>query len=149
MLIELTDLEKARLSQTDLNIIEWINEHEDELHKLSITEIAAATYSSASTVSRTIKKCGFDGIAEIRYILSSKSNYAEDGKLVNQIMKNLLLECQETIEGLEVNTIQQVIHHIKTAKRIYIVARGTTTSVARYFELQLHLLGYNEFVLED
>lgn len=149
MLIEVTEVEKELLSQTDLNIVQWINEHENEIYNLSISEIANATFTSASTVSRAIKKCGFSGIAEMRYKLSSQNNNIVDGKIVNQIMNNLLTECKDTIEGLEVDTIQQIIHHIKAAKRIYVIARGTTTPIARYFELQLHLLGYNVFVLED
>lgn len=149
MLIEVTEMEKEQLSQTDLNIVQWINEHEEEIYNLSIGEIAMATFTSASTVSRAIKKCGFSGIAEMRYKLSSRNNDIVDGKIVNQIMSNLLTECQETIQGLTVDTIQQIIHHIKSAEKIYIIARGTTSSIAKYFELQLHLLGYNAFVLDD
>ncbi len=149
MFIEITKAEKELLTPTEWNIVQWLNEHEDKIYNLSISEIALETFTSAATVSRAIKKCGFSGIAEMRYKLSSRNNYIEDGKIVNKIMSNLLLECKETIEGLEVETIQQIIHHTKAAKRIFVVASGTTAQVARHFELQLQLLGYNVFVLSD
>ena len=149
MLIEITEAEKKQFTSTEIAVIDWLNEHENRIYELSISEIAVETYTSPATVSRTIRKCGFSGIAEIRFKASSKNNYIEDGKIANEVINNLLLECKETIEGFETDTILQIIHHIKAAKKIYLIARGNTTLIARYFEFQLHLLGYNAFVLSD
>ena len=149
MLIEITDAEKNQLTSTELNVIDWLNEHENRIFDLSISDIAVETYSSPATVSRAIRKCGFSGIAEMRFKASSKNNYIENGKIANEVINNLLMECKETIEGFEIDMILQIIHHIKTAKKIYLVARGNTSLIARYFEFQLHLLGYNAFVLSD
>ena len=37
---------------------------------MSILEVAEQTFSSPATVSRTIKKCGISGFAELRYLLA-------------------------------------------------------------------------------
>lgn len=149
MLINITKEQENLMTRTELNVLDWLNEHEDELANLSISEIAVETYSSPATVSRAIQKCGFSGIAEARYRASNKINYAEDKKVVNKVIHNLSKECEETIDSFDVDTIQRVIHHIKFTNKIYIIARGTTSHVAKYFELQLQLLGYNAYVITD
>ena len=42
-----------------------------------------------------------------------------------------------------------MIRYIRFSEKIYILARGTTALIARDFEFQLQLLGYNAFVLSD
>lgn len=149
MLIEITDTEKRQFTQTELSVIDWLNAHENELYELTISEIADRMFTSPATVSRTIQKSGFSGIAQLRFKAASKNHYIEDGKAANKIINNLLDECQETIENISVDTILQITHHIKTAKNIYLIARGNTSLIARYFEFQLQLLGYSSFVLSD
>ena len=61
MLIEITEAEKELLTQTELNVVDWLNEHENRIFDLSISDIAVETYSSPATVSRAIRKCGFYG----------------------------------------------------------------------------------------
>ena len=149
MLIEIIEAEKGQFTPTELTVIDWLNEHENRIYDLSISEIAVETFSSPATVSRVIRKCGFSGIAEMRFKASSKNNYIEDGKFANKVINNLLEECKETIENIAVDTILQIVHHIKTSKKIYLIARGNTALIARYFEFQLQLLGYSAFVLSD
>lgn len=149
MLIEIIEAEKDQFTLTELTVIDWLNEHENRIYDLSISEIAVETFSSPATVSRVIRKCGFSGIAEMRFKASSKNNYIEDGKFANKVINNLLEECKETIENIAVDTILQIVHHIKTSKKIYLIARGNTALIARYFEFQLQLLGYSAFVLSD
>lgn len=149
MLIEITDTEKEQFTPTELIVIDWLNEHENKIYEFTISEIADKTFTSPATVSKTIKKCGFSGIAQLRFKASSKNHYIEDGKVANEVINNLLEECKETIENITVDTILQIIHHIKTAKKIYLIARGNTALIARYFEFQLQLLGYSAFVLSD
>ena len=61
MIIPLDTNTLERLTKTELEIIQFINSHEEELPELSIVDIAFETYSSPSTVSRAIRKCGLNG----------------------------------------------------------------------------------------
>lgn len=54
MIIPLDTNTLERLTKTELEIIQFINSHEEELPELSIVDIAFETYSSPSTVSRAI-----------------------------------------------------------------------------------------------
>lgn len=149
MLVKLNDEMRKTLTDTEIAVVEWLNGHEDALADMSIGEIAAETYSSPATVSRAIRKCGFSGIAEARYRAVNKIDYAADKRNMSRVIHNLLRECEETIDSFDVDVIQRVIYHIKFARKIWILARGTTVGIASYFEFQLQLLGYNAYTLSD
>lgn len=149
MLTEIKEREKQSLTSAELNVIDWINENEEKIPDMSINEIADASFTSPATVSRAIRKCGFSGIAEMKYKISSQMNYIVEGKIVNEIFEKSITECKKTIEALDVDMILRVIRYIRFSEKIYILARGTTALIARDFEFQLQLLGYNAFVLSD
>lgn len=149
MTIDITDENLKQLTQTELQAIEYINHHEEEVLHMSITDIAQASFTSSATVSRAIKKCGFDGISELRYKISADLELVLEGKVVNRIFEKSMMECRKTLEILKPETILEVIRYMKRAKKIYIVAGGTTAWILRDFEFQLQLLGYNAYLLSD
>lgn len=136
------------LTRTELEIVRFINNHEADLHKLSIVDIAMDTYSSPSTVSRAIRKCGIAGFNELRYKNSLKETN-ESVLNVSSIMDKSLVEAQAVIEQLSVNDILKVINILKYAKRIYVVAMGLSGYVAEEFALKLQLLGLNAVSFVD
>lgn len=149
MLINLEPEQKKKLTASELGVVDWLNENEEKIPEYSINQIADESFTSSATVSRTIRKCGFSGIAELKYRISAKMNYIADEKVVNQIFERTITECRKTIEALDVDVILKVIRYIKFSEKIYIVARGTTALIARDFEFQLQMLGYNAYVLSD
>ena len=46
MLIEIIEAEKDQFTLTELTVIDWLNEHENRIYDLSISEIAVETFSS-------------------------------------------------------------------------------------------------------
>ena len=85
MIIELSPNILENLSKTELEIVNFINDNEERLSELSIVDIAFETYSSPSTVSRAIRKCGINGFNELRYKLTQKVENKEIHDL-NEIM---------------------------------------------------------------
>ena len=140
-----------KLSEAELNVVDFINKHADKISVMSITTIAEKTYTSIATVSRTIQKCGFRGISELRYKMSqmepnknSTSPYA-----VNTILSKSFREATETIDNISITSIFKTIKYMKEAKRILIYARGFTSLVAEEFQMYLQLLGYNAVIVKD
>lgn len=129
MLIELTKEQEINLTSTEKNVIDWINENEILIPQRSINEIADESFVSPATVSRAIRKCGFSGIAEMKYKVSAKMKYKIDGQIVNEIFQRSITECNKTIEALNVDTILRVIRYIKFSKKFGLLQEG-----------QLHLL---------
>ena len=112
-----------QLSETERYIVDFISQNEDKISYLSITNIADKTFSSPATVSRTIQKCGFNGIAELRYLISKEdkdksknvSPYA-----INKLLDKVYQESTQTIENIPIPAI-----------------------------LYLQLMGYNAVVVKD
>ncbi len=149
MLIYVENCKFKKISQAEKNVINWINEHSNNIWKYSITEIANETFVSTATVSRLIRKCGYKSISELKFSASNKAHDSLNLDKVSNIVKNLSIECEETINSFIVSDIHRIIKEIETSKRILIIARGNTALIARYFEVQLTLLGYNAALLSD
>ena len=149
MLIKINHSFYDKLTSTEKQVITFINANTDKIANMSISAVAEQTFSSPATVSRTIKKCGIDGFAELRYLLSKKNSESENSIQVNEILKKSLMEVTNTIEHISIDQILKSIELIKKAPRIYILSRGLTILVAQEFSLKLQLLGYNIFQISD
>lgn len=148
MIIKLDSLILENLSKTELQIVNFINENEEQLPKLSIVDIAFETFSSPSTVSRAIRKCGVNGFNELRYRSSTKTPDSEIQNL-GEIMNKSLVEAQRVIEQISLTNVLNIIKSLKTASRIYVFARGLSSYVGQEFALKLQLLDHNVFFAED
>lgn len=149
MLIKIDYSSYEHLTDTEKQVINFINMNTAKISSMSIMDIAEQTYSSPATVSRTIKKCGISGFAELRYLLTKQIDTPKDSIEINEIFNKSLLEVTNTIDHLSVNTILEIVKEIKEAKRIYLLSRGLTELVAKEFELKLQILGYNIFSITD
>jgi len=149
MLIRIDHSFYDSLTPTEKQVITFINANPDKIANMSIGVLAEKTFSSPATVSRTIKKCGIDGFAELRYLVSKKNSELDNSIQVNEILKKSLMEVTNTIENISIDNILQSIELIKKASRIYILSRGLTILVAQEFSLKLQLLGYNIFQISD
>lgn len=116
MIIELSPNILENLSKTELEIVNFINDNEERLSELSIVDIAFETYSSPSTVSRAIRKCGINGFNELRYKLTQKVENKEIHDL-NEIMNKSLIEATSVIEHMSLTNLLNMLHTIRDAKR--------------------------------
>ncbi len=145
MLIQLDQALLDRLTDTEKRVIAFINLNADRISVMSIGDVAEQTYSSPATVSRTIKKCGLSGFAELRYQLARQEQNHQASVAVNEIMSKSLKEVTYTIEQVSTEDVQQAIKEICRAKHIYLLARGISEMVAREFTLKLQLMGFFVF----
>lgn len=148
MLIEISKEIADSLSKTELDVVRFINENEKKISELSIVEIAFETFSSPSTVSRAIRKCGLNGFNELRYRLTTKTE-EKDVQNMGEIMNKSLVEAQRVIERISVSAILKIIKYLKESSRIFVFGRGLTEYVAEEFALKLQLLDYNAMAVRD
>lgn len=126
--------------------------HEEKVLSSSITNIAAQTYTSIATVSRTIQKMGFTGIAQLRYKISNNTQIKENKQTsytMNKVIYKVYNECNETIDSINVADIMKIAEGIKKSNRVFILAEGLASLVAREFELCLQYLGYNVTIVSE
>jgi len=152
MIIQIKKEIYEKLSDSEKSVVDYINQNEKKIPLLSITNIAEKTFTSTATVSRAIQKCGFQGISELRYMISQQDkDNSEDNSpfLVNEILAKSYRESAQTIDNLRVTSILQAIDFIKKAKRIYLYSRGFTALIAEDFQMCLQVLGYDAIVVSD
>lgn len=152
MIIDIKKDVYQSLSESEKKVVDFLNRNERLIPELSITKIAEKTFTSSATISRTIQKCGFSGINELRYKISQQEE-SEDAVnapyVVNNILAKSYRECTETIKLISSTDIYQTIEYLKTAKRIFICARGFTALIADELQMYLQLLGYNAIIVKD
>lgn len=148
MLIELNKNIADKLTKTELEIIKYINNNEEKMSELSIVDIAFDTFSSPSTVSRAVRKCGVNGFNELRYRSSMQADRKEISNMAD-VMNKSLVEAQRVIEQTSVSAVLNIIEIINRSSRIYVIARGMTEYIGEEFSLKLQLLGYNSVFIRD
>lgn len=152
MIIDVDKYLYEKLSEAERSVVDFINKNENKITVMSITVIAEKTFTSVATVSRTIQKCGFSGISELRYKVSqndTNKNSVSSPYTVNNILSKSYREATETIDNISITSIFKTIEYLKKAKRILIYARGFTALVAEEFQMYLQLLGYNAIIVKD
>lgn len=140
------------LSETEKVVAEYIMKNEEKVLSSSITGLARLSFSSSSTVSRTIQKMGFSGIAQLRYEISSKEKVKtqeESSYQMSKVIYKVYNETNKTIDGLNVVDILKIANAIKKARQIFIVAKGASAFVAHDFEQFLQYLGYHITVITE
>lgn len=75
MIIRLEEDQWKTLTDAEKSVITYINNNEELIPEKSISEMAEESYTSPATVSRTIRKSGFDGISELRYRISGGQSW--------------------------------------------------------------------------
>ena len=150
MIIEMNEDIAGRLTQTEKLIVKYINRQEAALSKMSIVDIALETFSSPSTVSRAIRKCGINGFNELRCKLM-RPDTDKDIVSISEIMNKSLIEAEVLLERISLQNLLEIVHRIEQAKdaRVYVLARGLTSYVAKEFSLKLQLLDYNVMETDD
>jgi DNA-binding MurR/RpiR family transcriptional regulator len=130
-------------------VLNFIKENISNLASLSITDIAEQAFVSTATISRTIRKCGFDSLSSFRYYLERKIASADNHPIVNNILSKAHNEVAYTIEKINTDDVIRIAQHILHASRVIIVARGLSKLVAEEFAFQLLCFGINASILSD
>lgn len=152
MIISIRQALYNSLSDAEKSVVDFINDHESQIPSLSITNIAEKTFTSTATVSRSIQKCGFQGISELRYKIAQKdTQHKQDysSYVMNSILDKTYQECTQTLNNVSIPAILKAIEYIKDAKRVFIYSRGFTSLIAEEFQMYLQLLGYDAVIVKD
>ena len=122
---------REKMTSSEEAVIHYINKNKDKISELSITDIAENSFTSPATVSRTIRKCGFHNISELRYQLSSDSSLKNESFLINDILKKSYEECTKTISELDITSVLEITTLIHSARKIFIISKGLTSLMAQ------------------
>ncbi len=124
-----------KLTAGEQKILDRIDYNLTETDNLSITNIAAITFSSTTSINRIVRKLGYN-YSDFKYLLyqlkDENTNYTYN---------------QEFSDNA--NVITQIVNKIKTSQDIYILCVGQTTHIGRYFNDILFKIGYKVHIVTE
>ncbi len=145
-----------QLSETDKYLLEYIQQHIEEISNMSIVKLSENANVSTATIVRLMKKIGYDGYTSFKYSLKEKVNFSDENnemhdinsKISQAIQKNEH-EVQKTIQLQSIGKIEDAVQKIYNADKIYIFARGFSEMIAKEMGIKLQLMGKNCEVHDD
>lgn len=145
------------LSPTDRRIADFVIEHRDEIPEMTMREIAEGCEVSSPTVSRFMKRIGYDNFAEMRLALARNESTSTNGFLLGnttgsvsldhfQESLEFILSCKiselaDTVASIDPETIKAVITLFQTSDTVLITGVGNTLNVAANMAFKLRHLG--------
>lgn len=145
------------LSPTDQKIADFIIEHRDDIPDMTMRVIAAGCEVSSPTVSRFVKRIGYDSFAEMRLALARNEVASGSGFMLGnttgsvsfdhfQESLDFILSCKmselaDTVASIDPDTIKAVITLFQTSDTVLITGVGNTLSVAANMAFKLRHLG--------
>lgn len=148
-MIKISDKVLSSMTDSEKSVISYITRNPGKAAEMSITNLAEASYTSPATVSRAIRKCGFSGIPDLRKHIFSKAMRSEEPYQINEVLEKSLQECTETIENVQISDIHDAAAIIRSARKIFVLARGVTTLTSEEFRFQLQLHKYTALPVTD
>lgn len=138
-----------RLSEAERAVVSYINKQKYIISLLSISDIAEGAFVSNATVSRAIRKCGFSSLSEMKFRLTEDANGNQEAHKMNRILSMSYTECMETIKQIDIPSIIEIVHLLREASVVYLLANGLTALLANEFAVQLQCQKINVCVISD
>ncbi|MGY6172382.1 MurR/RpiR family transcriptional regulator [Candidatus Mycoplasma pogonae] len=143
---------KKNLSYSENIILNFINSYDQEIFNLSSKELANKCFCSEATISRFVKKYGFNSYREfLIYVNSQFYDFYHDTNFLNQekndsfkiIFETQNFAFQNTVDYMNFELIQKIAKLIHKSKKIFLLGLGTSNKVINEFASNLQKIGIN------
>lgn len=146
----INNLEKKAQDFTTLEkeVIKFIKSDPNVVNNITLTQFADLIFVSSATISRTLKKLGFEGFSEFKYRLNEVLSNGSQEKINNEngnanYFLELVDNIQETLTSIGQDSTNQFVEQIQTKQSIAVIGVGASTSIAQDLSRRLFMLGYN------
>ena len=130
-------------------------EHKAEVVDMTVGELAKASGTSDATVSRFCRRCGFKGFHSLKLALAREVLEEERGDVnvsndidrhdlsqsLQNILANKVAELTETVNMMDPENLEQILHKLEHARMVQLAAVGNTIPVALDGAFKLNQLG--------
>ncbi|WEV70633.1 MurR/RpiR family transcriptional regulator [Lactobacillus sp. ESL0785] len=152
------------LTASEVKIADYILGHPQEAVKMSISELAVASSTSAATVSRLVKSLQIDSYTAMKVMISvdlaEQKNEKDDVKLditadepfeliCNKLIKNEVENITQTKDLLDKKICQKVVDRLTQTQTIYVFGVGASALSAKNIYQKWTRVGYNVIWEED
>lgn len=141
-----------KLSDAEKHCWEYLQHNLSKIPNLTIQKISQEAHVSLSTVTRTVKKMGYDGYIDFKQSLKhNKGEKRKNGfsKEVNNAIRKNEIEISRTINQLSAEDIEQAVKMIDRQEQILLFSAGLSRSVAWEMQRKLSVMGKIVFSYDD
>ena len=131
------------LTETEKKIASYILHNPDLVTKLTVKKLAANCDTVQSAVIRFCKSIGVEGFADLKLALARETVSENDVEnlpafsrndsteaLFQKVFSSGIRTLKDTLSMLDFVQTEKIIHHLLTAKNVYIFGIGTSSTVA-------------------
>ncbi|WP_413804070.1 MurR/RpiR family transcriptional regulator [Streptomyces iranensis] len=149
------------LSGSERRVAGFVTSHQAEAVNMSMMQVARGAGVSDATVLRFARALGYDGfnafkIALAAELLSPSEETFEfveptdtHDRIISKVVATNIQTLQDTVQTLDAKQLGQAVEAIRSARRLYVFATGTSTPVADWFYDRLFRLGLPAIVIKD
>lgn len=141
-------------SGEEKRLAEYIMLHFAAVPKLSLVQLAEAAQVSPSTVVRFCEDIGCEGFHDLHTALAQIDSVAASvffervdtfdlEHTVRSVFANVVQMLNQTLESLDMQSVEQAVDAISQAEHVLILGLGTSGSVAQEFAYRLEWIGVN------
>lgn len=149
---------------TEVSIIDYILKNSEKTSRMTIYELAEATFASPSTIIRLCRNVGYAGykefIKELIYEEAVRSNYkkqqisdvtgTEDiGEIIYKVTHKNIRTLEQAEKLIDENTIKKCVNQLFASERIVLFGIGASLLVAKDGQLKFTRINKMAFVSED
>lgn len=156
----------SSLTKSEEEVLQYLNEHTEELSSVTIKEVAEATFTSNATIIRLCQKLGYQGFRDYKIAALKKTEarkyvkqsvdftvpISKDENTADVIlnMSNLYKESIDIVNAsLKPSDIQKAVEMIYHAKRLFVYGVGDTGITCSAFIHKLIKLNYYAILATD
>lgn len=139
------------LTVSEKRVLSYIMENQDQIPHIKINDLAEATFVSKTVIINLAQKLDFSGFREMKYYISQKILEKMSAQETSTVMYREILKqsIDKTFSLVTEDQLQKTAAKIKSAKNVFIMARGTSKAVGYYLEHLLLTIGIQCIFIKD
>jgi RpiR family carbohydrate utilization transcriptional regulator len=158
----LFSLNSRNLSASDIGIANYIAGNPAEVQTLTISELAARTEVSETTISRFCRKIGLNGVQSLKLALAGSQAGADadiaTGKitksddcrsLMKKVFSNIVRGLESTEEVLDPDAVEKAAQMIAGTSRLLVFGFGTSGTICRDIAIRFVRFGMSTELITD
>ena len=150
-----------QMTRSESRILEYISDNTDEFIFAPISAVSRRLGVSVATISRFVRHMGCRDYKELRRIVAKQippERPADQGEIfcdggkeftAKNWLRRQQLCLQKTMEGLDEEAFRQAVSALLSARRVFLYARGTSSSIGKFLMLHLRRLGVEALLMSS
>lgn len=132
---------KNYLTKNDLRIYRFCQENPADVYEMKIHELAERVYTTAPSISKMVKKLGFNNFQEFKVNIRDAFTMSKNSQHYNVFIEQYSQEFKDVLVKTSEKKVIEFCEFLTGCKSIVTWGYGTSDSVAKYISYNLMVLG--------